>query len=228
MRAVCLFLLVLALSACASAVANHSSTRPALSPLLRSNWSPAPEQSCTLLGVPTSLGDPASLLDASTVEQVLAFGEGEGSAPYAVLEVLFDSTGARTRAAVVESNLSLAAQQMLTGAVTAYVEPISPEARKGWGVLLKVAAGRPAAMGQMEYCACSLTNCREVQRLMQSAASRIRDPRLAGTQQVVVVDVRSDSLGNILKSVCSRSRPTPLSTKQRSNSSIVCRWRRRC
>lgn len=118
MRQLCSALLVLALSACASSPRAGSVGHSVLSPLLRADWRPAPEQSCMLLPVPEWLSDATVLVDAAIAEQVLASSEAKARPAYAVLEVLLNSDeastfGIRTRAAVVESNLPLLAQGML-------------------------------------------------------------------------------------------------------------------
>jgi len=135
---------------------------------------------------------------------VLAVGSNSVAAPYAVLEVTFDSAGARERARIVETTISADAAEALVRTVVPTAPWVTGGNGESWGVLLRATADGDAAtfeVEQMEYCACALTNRREFGRLLQTAVRRLRIPELSssGSTLTLIVDVRSDITGAIVE-----------------------------
>jgi hypothetical protein len=90
MRFAAVIPLLLILGACAT-----SQSGPPASSLLRSDWAPAPEQTCQLLTTPSVLPEAHRLLNISSVRAVMAtaISTSNGSPAHAVLEMRFDSMG---------------------------------------------------------------------------------------------------------------------------------------
>ncbi len=162
------------------------------SALLGAEPQPPSQQECVLVEQPAVLPGVDELL-----------GDGPLSIPEAggaLVELMFDSLGSRTRAHMLRTNWPQDVQSRVVAAVTSH---LSPRATTDWGVLLDLTGGDSPTVqvGRMEYCPCALLNRSEITRRLQRAGQQLVRAGLGrpGTRHLVSVDVRTDSMGNVVE-----------------------------
>lgn len=116
-----------------------------------------------------------------------------------LLELEFDSLGNRTNAYILRTNWSQEIQSRILAAVPTRV---STRASSDWGVLVSLTGGDSLSVqvGRMEACSCALLNESDIASRLLRAGQQLASTGvgLPGTQHVVVVDVRTDSLGHVV------------------------------
>lgn len=185
------------------AVACASAPGPGGTLLLSTSWARPLAQTCELLSAPMPLPTADQLLDVDAARALLTDValDNEREPPYTVLEVRFDSAGARQPVRVVENTLAGDIAESLSAGVVARAPAGMPASGQPWGVLLKATAGAGAAsfdVGRMEFCASALINRAEFTRLLGSSVQQLQMlPALDGTRQALVLDVFTDSDGRM-------------------------------
>lgn len=161
------------------------------SPLLSAVPLPPPEQPCVLLEAPPELPESDELLVDLRLPRL--------ESGHTILELEFDSLGNRTDAQILRTDWPREVQSRILAAVPTR---LSTGATNEWGVLVGLTGGDSLTVqvGRMEACSCALLNEADIVSRLQRVGQRLANTGvgLPGTQHVVVVDVRTDSLGNVV------------------------------
>jgi TonB family protein len=121
--------------------------------LFLSDWHPAALQICERAARPESLPRVEALVDGDALHAVVDESHALGDAGYVLLSVKFDTSGAPTRARVIESSLAEPASDRLALAVANSLRP-QASAAAPWGVRLRLDSGTPTRLrvGYAERC----------------------------------------------------------------------------